>query len=251
MRIFTPALILLMSTTLVGCPDDTDDTDIGTGTEADSDTDSDSDSDTDSDSDSDTDSDSDSDTDSDSDSEADTDADTAIADCPVDLDPQDDGGTATQTLPGIIFSEIDPGSYIELFNTTDSDIALSGIGHRFCAPFAYVALSDNAGVVVPANGYAELPWPSNFTADNDAGGEMILYIDASFGTDASIADYICWGSSDEDRKEQAEAVGKWTGDCAPAITNGSIARAVGTAGTASGDYIVNEAREADTCTATQ
>ena len=80
---------------------------------------------------------------------------------------------------------------------------------------------------------------------------MMLYINGSFGSDASIADYICWGASDEDRKGQAEAVGKWTGACAPAITNGSIARTVGTDGTSAGDYIVNEVREANTCTAAQ
>ncbi|MFT6146918.1 MAG: hypothetical protein ACJAZO_003910 [Myxococcota bacterium] len=138
-----------------------------------------------------------------------------------------------------------------MFNTTDSDIALSSISHQFCAPFAYVALSSSGDVVVPANGYAEVPWPANFGSDNDAGGEMMLYVNNSFGSDASIADYICWGNSDEDRKGQAEAVGKWTGPCAPAITNGSIARAIGTDGTVAGDYIVDEVREANTCTATQ
>lgn len=187
--------------------------------------------------------------DTDTDTDADTDTDTDPT-CPADLDPQDDGSGSNGGvgLPDLVISEIDPGGYIELFNTTGSAIALSGVSHQLCSPFSYSALSSLAGsVTVPAGGYAEIPYPSNFS-DTDAGGEVILYSSGSFGSGPAMLDFTCWGTGGGgSRKALAESSGKWSGACAPAISNGSLARLVTTTGTTAAAYTSSEVRTADTC----
>ncbi len=70
----------------------------------------------------------------------------------------DDGtGLPAGGVPDLVLSEISPGAFIELYNTTPAPIALAGVTHYFCSPFAYVALSVYAGVTVPSGGYATVP----------------------------------------------------------------------------------------------
>ena len=148
------------------------------------------------------------------------------------------GASGAVGLPSLVISEIDPGSFIELFNTTGADIALSGSSMQLCSPFSYAALSSLAGgVTVPAGGYAELPWPSTFS-DVDAGGEVILYASGSFGADTAILDFVCWGTDPHGtRMSQAVAVGKWVGPCAAAIGAGdSLVRVTATTGTNAASY---------------
>lgn len=174
-----------------------------------------------------------------------------VEECPAALAVQDDGtgSSGAVGVPDLVISEIDPGTYIELFNTTDADIALSGSAIQLCSRPAYSALSARApSVTVPAGGYATIPWPPTFM-DVDAGGEIILYANSSFATNTAILDYVCWGSIPHmSRKDQAEAVGKWSGDCAPALSAGSIARLASTTGTSASDYTVTETRTGNDCT---
>jgi len=158
--------------------------------------------------------------------------------CANDLSPIADGTDVTADL---VMSEISPGNHIELYNSTTSAIALSGVAHQLCSPFAYRSLSAIAPTVtVPPKGFAVIPWPSSFT-DVAAGGEVILYKDGSFTNGESILDFVCWGTNPHgSRKALAEEalVGKWGGACAAAITGGSIHRNMNSAGTGSGDYDV-------------
>lgn len=174
-----------------------------------------------------------------------------VCQCSPALNPlADSSGPGTVQLPNLVMSEISPGNYIELYNTTGAAIALSGVSHQLCSPFAYAALSTLAGgTVVPAGGYATIPWPSNFT-DVNAGGEVILYANAAFGNSSQILDFTCWGVNPHgSRKSQAEAVGKWSGACnAGALTNSALHRLVSTTGTTAASYSTTAAQSPMNCT---
>ncbi len=158
----------------------------------------------------------------------------ADAACGPDLAPLDDKTGISNEL---IISEIDPGDFIELYNTTDSAIPLDGSTYELCSPFLYSALRTLApGVIVPARGYVVLPWPAAFT-DVDAGGEIILYSQRPFGTSTNIMDFVCWGTNPHSsRIGQAGDVGKWSGACQAALTLGSLQRVAMTDGTVLGAY---------------
>ena len=166
--------------------------------------------------------------------------------CPP-LNPANDN---TGIAVDLLLSEINPGDYIELYNTTGTDIALSSVQQQLCSPFTYAALQTLApAVVVPANGYATIPWPGFFT-DTDAGGEVILFKNSNFSTSSNIIDFVCWGvNPHSSRKAQAEAVGKWQVGfpCAGAITGGSIHRIAGTDGTSASSYNVSSASSPLNC----
>jgi hypothetical protein len=159
--------------------------------------------------------------------------------CSPSLNPLDDGSGANGGvgLPDLVMSEISPGNYIELFNTTGAAITLGASAHWLCSPFAYAKLSViAAAVTVPAGGYATVPWPAGFT-DVNAGGEVMLYASAAFSTNSEILDFMCWGINPHGtRKSQAEAIGKWTGGCNAALSNAAIHRNLSTVGTTSADY---------------
>lgn len=170
------------------------------------------------------------------------------AQCDPDLDVQDDGGGVFGAvgLPAVVISEINPGNYIELFNTTASDFNTTG--YWFCSPFLYTQVG---AVIVPAGGYLTVAWPGAFT-DTDAGGEIQLFKSSLFGTSTEILDFVCWGVNPHGtRKAQAEAVSKWSGACAPAIpANGAIHRIVSTAGDAAAHYDVTAAPSPSNCVPT-
>jgi len=148
-----------------------------------------------------------------------------LAQCP-DLQPLDDGSGAFGAvgLPALVISEVNPGNYVELFNTTGSDIVLPNV-FWLCSHFQYAQVAGT----VPAHGYATVLWPANLTTAVDAAGEMMLYRTSFFGTSTDILDYIIWGNPvlAGTRKSQALAVGKWSGANAPAITGGAIHRLTG------------------------
>ena len=163
----------------------------------------------------------------------------SVCACSPDLQPSNDGSGVNGAvgLPSLVMSEIDPGAYIELFNTTNSPIALANTNEWLCSPFVYDKLSTLApNVTVPARGYAIIPWPAAFTDPSNAGGEMMLYSSASFGTNTDILDFICWGTYVNTRKFQAEAVGKWQGPCDSALSNGVIQRNPNSAGISAAHY---------------
>lgn len=138
-----------------------------------------------------------------------------LAQCP-DLEPLDDGSGAFGAigLPALVISEANPDEYVELFNTTGSDIVLPNI-YFLCSSFTYAQMAGT----VPAGGFATVISPLNCTSATDASGEMMLYDSGSFGTSTDILDYIIWGNPALNRKGQATAVGKWTGANLTAISD--------------------------------
>ncbi len=168
----------------------------------------------------------------------------ALAQCP-DLEPIDDGSGAFGAvgLPALVISEVNPGEYIELFNTTQNNIVLPSI-YWLCSSFVYAQVAGN----VPAGGYATVPWPANFGHITDANGEMMLYRSANFGASTDILDYIIWGNPGITRKGQALAVGKWIGANATALTNGAIHREIGVKGNQASEYDNTSAPSPMNCT---
>ncbi|MBN4059273.1 hypothetical protein JYT22_01315, partial [Endomicrobium sp. AH-315-J14] len=168
------------------------------------------------------------------------------------MNPISDGGNADNPLAPIIMSEISPGNFIELYNSTNNDIVLNNTVSVFCSPFSYVDLSmAGAGVTVPANGYATIPFPAMFTAngDKDSGGEIILYKSGMFGMSKDVDDFVCWGVNPHgSRKATAEASGKWVGNCAAAMQNSSIRRVPGSKGASAADYDATVQADASNCT---
>lgn len=171
----------------------------------------------------------------------------AHAQCDPPLDPLDDGSGAFGAvgLPAVVISEIKPGpgGYIEYFNTTAAPFNVSP--WWLCSPFDYAG----AGLImVPAGGYVTIPWPANFS-DTATGGEVILYKSSLFGTNTEILDFVCWGVNPHgSRITQAVAVGKWSGACCAALTNGAIHRKIGTKGTVAADYDVTSPPSPMNCT---
>lgn len=167
-----------------------------------------------------------------------------LAQCP-ELDPLDDGSGAFGAigLPPLVVSEVNPGEYIELFNTTASDITLPGI-YWLCSSFVYAQVAGT----VPAGSYKTVPWPASFGHITDASGEMMLYDSSLFGTSTDILDYIIWGNPGLTRKSQATAVGKWTGANAPALTAGAIHRKIGVKGNQASEYDHAAAPSPENCT---
>ena len=164
--------------------------------------------------------------------------------CPASPAPTAD---AMGRIPDLILTEIVPGTAIELFNTTASDISLPG-SYPLCSPFVYAGLGPGT---IPAGGYLTIPWPAGFE-DTLAGGEVILYSNGSFGSAASVMDFVCWGTNPHGtRQSLAFSAGRWsagTGGCAPAITGGALHRRPGTAGTSAADYDTTSPPSPVSCT---
>lgn len=166
--------------------------------------------------------------------------------CPARLEPLPD---AMGRTPDIILSEIVPGTggYIELYNTTGSDITLPGT-YQLCSPFAYAGLGTGT---IPARGYLTIPWPASFT-DTLAGGEVILYSSGAFGSASAIMDFVCWGTNPHGtRQALAFSASRWsasTGGCAPAITGGAIHRRPMTDGIDAADYDTTSPPSGVSCT---
>ena len=155
--------------------------------------------------------------------------------CDPPLEPTSDGTDLPPGgIPDLIISEINPGDYIEVFNTTDQPLDLSASPYWWCAPFQYAPVAR--AVVVPAGGYATLPWPAVLTNPTDTDGELILYRAPVFDVSENILDFVCWGNPATSRRNQAEAVGKWFGDCAPSLSQGAIHRRQGRSGVTASSY---------------
>lgn len=186
--------------------------------------------------------------------------DAAPSACPAALAPVDDGsGQPAGGVPDLVVSEIDPGNFIEVFNTTGAAINLGAApytGYRWCSTAngarRYALLPPT--VTVPALSYALLEWPVNFTNATEAGGQVTLYSDTGYDSPTSVLDFTCWGTGRDGatgRETTAETAGKWGtgGACAPALaTGGSLARKIATAGTAAGDYEALATPTPVTCT---
>lgn len=169
------------------------------------------------------------------------------APCAGRLDPLDD---QTGLPVDLLVSEVDPGDHVELYNPTPVPLALEGTHHHLATPRQSVGVAALGGsIVVPAHGYALLPWPTEFTL-TDQRGELILYRDREVDDPTHMVDFACWGAtSAASRKDQAEAVGKWAGSCAPALADRAIHRLAFTKGTLAGDYDTTSPPSPQTCAA--
>ncbi len=167
--------------------------------------------------------------------------------CP--LSPLDDQtGQPPGGIPEVIISEIKPGEFIEVHNTTDADVDLSSVVWQWCSPLSYAVVATS--VVIPPKGFATLNWPSNFFNSTATNGEIILFLDTvGFFNDATRQlDYVCWGTGPKIRKTQAEGVGKWSGDCAAAFSeDGSIRRKANTDGTTAESYEITVTADPTDC----
>jgi CSLREA domain-containing protein len=149
--------------------------------------------------------------------------------CSGRLDPADDG---TGLLVDLVVSEVAPGQHIELYNPSASPMPLWQVAHRLMSPPFSVPVATLApDAIAPARGYVTLPWPGTFPAPIRA-HEIVLYRDADTANPQKIVNYACWGDRfPPERKDDAEQVGKWSGDCAEALSDGAIHRMRGTPGT--------------------
>jgi hypothetical protein len=168
--------------------------------------------------------------------------------CSSRLDPVDD---QTGLPVDLLISEIDPGDHIELYNPQATPLALAGVLHHLTSPLESVKVAGLGGaVVVPAHGYARLPWPPEFR-DTDEGGEVILYRDRHFENSQGIVDFVCWGTNPhESRIDQANEVGKWLGqDCGPGLAGGALHRLAFTKGITPADYDRTSPPSPESCAA--
>ncbi|MCO6458152.1 MAG: hypothetical protein J5I93_22840 [Pirellulaceae bacterium] len=152
---------------------------------------------------------------------------------PTDLNPQE------WPAPTLVISEIRPGEAIELFNGSYQPLALDDVNWQLVAGSQRRAISAMAsGQVVNARGYVELAWPAEF-AGSDGGGELLLYGQpgADLNDPNQVRDFVAWGTPlAGSRIELARGSGRWSGDPAPALAQGSIQRRVATFGQSASDY---------------
>lgn len=162
--------------------------------------------------------------------------------CSPALDVVDDGSglAGAGGLPALVISEVAPGRFIELYNTTAAPIDLSGSDYllhsRGNTPQNIVLAAS--GVTVPAGGYATIDW--GFSRATLDGGDLALYTSADDLSNArSLLDYVCWGGLPAaNRQALANAAGKWIGGlCGPFLTDEfSLNRIAMTRGIAPSDY---------------
>ncbi|MCB9596659.1 MAG: hypothetical protein H6719_28300 [Sandaracinaceae bacterium] len=163
-----------------------------------------------------------------------------------DVDAGGSTGSGVCAATDLVIEEIDPGTSITVFNPTAAPISTAG--YVFCQRPTYPSLSSiEAGVTIAANDRHVFAWPSGF-ADTDAGGEVAFYSSGAFGDAAAQIDFVCWGSGHTpSRKMTAEADGDWVGDCAGAISGGSIRRMQDADGHGPGSYDPTGAAAALSC----
>ncbi len=152
---------------------------------------------------------------------------------PEDLDPFE------RVIAPLVISEVRPGEFIELFNTSFQAVSLDNVQQQLVSLDASQSVSQLAvGKSVAARGYVRLDWPAAFAATTDA-GELVLYRDGAggFQNAAKIDDFLTWGDiGSGGHKALAESFGKWSGDAAPSLAAGSIHRIPGTAGNSATSY---------------
>jgi hypothetical protein len=167
--------------------------------------------------------------------------------CP-DLNPASDGSGRQE----LSLAELSPTVFVELFNDTDVDLALAQGGWALAARDQTYRLAELApAATVPARGYKSFAWPAALLA-GDTGGELALYRDiavaADFDDAARLVAYACWGSDAAiARKALAEAAGKWSGDCAAALTMSALRRKPATTGAVADSYDPAVAAEQTSC----
>ncbi len=118
---------------------------------------------------------------------------------------------ALGTHSQIVINEFQPDiDRVEIKNTGPSAVDVSS--YRLCTWPDYKALSSltiESGALMLEPG-AFLVVSGHFTdVDNLADNELGLYIDSSFGSSASILDYVEWGSHGHMRSSVAEEAGIW------------------------------------------
>src|SRR6266850_7073170 len=78
--------------------------------------------------------------------------------CTSSLSPLNDGSSAARQA--LLISEVNPGTFVELFNFSASDIALASTAYQLVSGNVAVPMTTaGAGVTVPAGGLVALKWP--------------------------------------------------------------------------------------------
>jgi hypothetical protein len=160
--------------------------------------------------------------------------------CGEDLAPvSPDGSNAENTDPNIVISEIDPGTFIEVYNSGTGDVLLSATGYSWCNNRSYPRFTSH-NIVVKPGGRRVINWPGG--GGQETGGDVSIYSTASFSNGAKQLSYVCWGNPSNGgstRKVEAESTAseKWNGACASAIpAGGSLARLPNTEGRSASDF---------------
>lgn len=158
-----------------------------------------------------------------------------ITTCAEDLAPQEGPND-------IVISEVSIGNYIEVYNPTANTIDLGAVAYsayQWCAQPSYPSLQSTASnIVLPANAYRTIPWPTLNVGDT-TNGELALYLDNNYESSASVVDYVCWGTlgaAGTNRMDEAAGAGEWGGACAASTTNGVLRRVNTTNGNAAADW---------------
>ncbi len=166
--------------------------------------------------------------------------------CAAGLTTVSDGTSAARQA--LVISEVDPGAFIEVYNNSGAELDLGASTIALHSPpSGSLALSTTA-LVIPAGGFRTIAWPAAFT-DTDAGGEILLYLDASdFDDGAKIMDFVPWGTAPTgSRQTLAEASTKWFGARPGALTMGAIQRNAAADGLDAADYTVTAAATPINC----
>jgi hypothetical protein len=130
-----------------------------------------------------------------------------------------------EACPGMpIINEISSAGLIEILNIGVDSINLAG--YQLCNNGNYqelVAADVNCGELFLAPGEFVVIDYNAITLD-PSDGEMALYIDANFGSNQSIVDYVQWGATSHLRTNIAIGAGIWTaGDAvAPFAASSSL-----------------------------
>jgi hypothetical protein len=137
----------------------------------------------------------------------------------------------TGTAHDLTLSEVAPGMGIEVFNSGTAAVPIDSI--YFCSQFVYKKATSPSGKTEIAPGeYAAVAWPDMYELTTAQSGEILVMLGSEFPSLENTQSYVCWGSHSGGRKDDT-TVGVdllYGGDCAPALTAGSIVRKPGTNG---------------------
>lgn len=146
----------------------------------------------------------------------------------------------TGTAHQLVISEIVPAMGIEVFNPGTAPVSLTDVW--FCSQYDYrQGPAINGQTEVPPGGYVALSWPmgSGYELATATGGEMLMMINADgVPTPDTVQSYVCWGDHTGGRKGDSSSGADqlYMGNCAPALTAGSISRLPGTDGLGAASY---------------
>ena len=160
-------------------------------------------------------------------------AEIATVEYPSQLDP------VHWRIPELLISEIVPGDYIEMYNTSFTESVDLGSADQVLVSGSFEAdIASLTDEVMAPRSYHKFDWPPELSMSWES-GELVLFRDNELGYDSgpNIDDFVAWGEEIEySRIDLARRFQQWEGEPDGTLDLGAIQRIPGTIGNESHSY---------------